>query len=51
MKHYFRMAIGVALFTATVSAYGVYRWLSEARADVPGVTCYTGRFPGLVPVK
>lgn len=51
MKHYFRSAIVVALFTATVSAYGVYTWLKEARADVPGVSCFTGKFPALVPVK
>jgi hypothetical protein len=46
-----RLAVVFALFCGMVSAYGIYSWLSEARAEVAGVTCYTGRFPALVPVK
>ena len=50
-KHIFKMAVVVAIFTATVSSYGIYRWLSEVRAEVPGVNCYTGVYPALVPVR
>ena len=51
MKYYLRTAGTIALLGATISTYGIYRWLSEARAEVPGVSCFTGQYPALVPVK
>ena len=48
-----RVAMLTAVFFGVLASYGVYTFLKQVQAQEKpeGVTCYTGKFPALVPVR
>ena len=54
MKQRLRIALLVAAFSSCAVVYGLYSWMRDVEArstTAPGVTCYTGQFPSLIPVQ